>query len=29
LDMLGLSELARRAHHEVHELDRAAFKEQR
>lgn len=28
-DMLGLSELARRAHHEVHELDRAAFKEQR
>lgn len=28
-DMLGLSELARRAHHEVNELDRAAFKEQR
>ena len=28
-DMLGLSELARRAHHEVHERDRAAFKEHR
>lgn len=28
-DMLGLSELARRAHHHAHELDRAAFKEQR
>ncbi len=28
-DMLGLSELARRAHHETHDLDRAAFKEQR
>lgn len=28
-DMLGLSELARRAHHEAHERDRAAFKEHR
>lgn len=28
-DMLGLSELARRAHHEVHDRDRALFKEQR
>lgn len=28
-DMLGLSELARRAHHHAHDLDRAAFKEQR
>lgn len=28
-DMLGLSELARRAHHEVHERDREAFKEHR
>ena len=28
-DMLGLAELARRTHHEVQELDRAAFKEQR
>ncbi|MEL6468050.1 MAG: hypothetical protein AAFQ58_24065 [Pseudomonadota bacterium] len=28
-DMLGLSELARCAHHHVNELDRAAFKEQR
>ncbi len=28
-DMLGLSELARRAHHEAHEQDRAAFKEHR
>lgn len=28
-DMLGLSELARRAHHDAHELDRAAFKEHR
>lgn len=28
-DMLGLSELARRAHHHTHDLDREAFKEQR
>ncbi|MEO1346929.1 MAG: hypothetical protein AAFV74_22520 [Pseudomonadota bacterium] len=28
-DMLGLSELARRAHHHAHDLDREAFKEQR
>ena len=28
-DMLGLSELARRAHHHTHDLDRTAFKEQR
>ena len=28
-DMLGLAELARRAHHDAHELDRAAFKERR
>lgn len=28
-DMLGLSELARGAHHHAHDLDRAAFKEQR
>lgn len=28
-DMLGLSELARRAHHEAHDRDRAAFKEHR
>lgn len=28
-DMLGLSELTRRAHHNAHELDRAAFKEMR
>ena len=28
-DMLSLSELTRRAHHGAHELDRAAFKEQR
>lgn len=28
-DMLGLAELARRTHHEVQELDRAAFKDQR
>lgn len=28
-DMLSLSELTRRAHHNAHELDRAAFKEMR
>lgn len=28
-DMLGLSELTRRAHHHSHDLDREAFKEQR
>lgn len=28
-DMLGLSELARRAHHNAHELDREVFKERR
>lgn len=28
-DMLGLSELTRRAHHNAHELDRASFKEMR
>lgn len=28
-DMLGLSELARRAHHHAHDLDRELFKEQR
>ena len=28
-DMLGLSELARRAHHHASDLDRAAFKERR
>lgn len=28
-DMLGLAELARRAHHNTHELDREAFKEMR
>lgn len=28
-DMLGLSELARRAHHHAHDLDREAFKERR
>lgn len=28
-DMLGLAELARRAHHNTHELDREAFKERR
>lgn len=28
-DMLGLSELARRAHHQTHDLDREAFKESR
>ncbi|MEM9698869.1 MAG: hypothetical protein AAF943_08785 [Pseudomonadota bacterium] len=28
-DMLGLSELARQAHHSAHDLDRAAFKERR
>ena len=28
-DMLGLSELARRAHHDANDLDRAAFKAQR
>lgn len=28
-DMLGLSELARRAHHSTHDLDREAFKEMR
>lgn len=28
-DMLGLSELARRAHHHTHDLDREAFKERR
>ncbi len=28
-DMLGVSELARRAHHHSHDLDREAFKEQR
>ncbi len=28
-DMLGLSELSRRAHHHTHDLDREAFKEQR
>lgn len=28
-DMLGLSELARRAHHSTHDLDREAFKEKR
>ncbi|WP_299621448.1 hypothetical protein [uncultured Tateyamaria sp.] len=28
-DLLGLSELARRAHHQVHDLDREMFKEQR
>ena len=28
-DMLGLSELARRAHHHAHDLDREAFKEMR
>ena len=28
-DMLGLSELARRAHHHASDLDRAAFKEHR
>lgn len=28
-DMLGLSELARRAHHHTHDLDRETFKDQR
>lgn len=28
-DMLGLAELARRAHHHAHDLDKATFKEQR
>ncbi|MGJ8530136.1 hypothetical protein [Maritalea sp.] len=28
-DMLGLSELARQAHHKAHDLDRAQFKERR
>ncbi len=28
-DMLGLSELARRAHHDVHDRDREVFKERR
>ncbi|MGD1923193.1 MAG: hypothetical protein ACFB03_03250 [Paracoccaceae bacterium] len=28
-DMLGLAELARQAHHRSHDLNRAAFKEQR
>lgn len=28
-DMLGLSELTRRAHHHSHDLDREAFKEER
>ena len=28
-DMLGLSELSRRAHHHTNDLDREAFKEQR
>lgn len=28
-DMLGLSELARRVHYDVHERDRAVFKERR